>query len=78
MAHVFWAVDCKAEGCDTQIFLKYIGPHDPLNMPFLVDMQPNPIIIPCPECGGSYEYTDTEVTARISDNPPPDDFVDQF
>jgi hypothetical protein len=77
MAHIFWAVDCKTEGCDTQIFLKHIGFHDPRHMPFLTEMDPDPIAIPCPDCGGSYEYHRDEVESRIADEVP-EGFVDQF
>jgi hypothetical protein len=77
MAHLFWAVDCKGE-CGTQILLKYIGPHDPAHMPFLLEMNPDPIVVPCLDCGGSYEYRKDELVARIINGPPDPNFVDQF
>jgi len=76
MAHLFWAVDCKGE-CDTQLLLKYIEPYVPAHMPFLLDMNPNPIIVPCPDCGGSYEYAKDELEARIIDEIP-EGFADRF
>jgi hypothetical protein len=76
MAHQFWAVDCKGE-CDTQILLKNIGPHNPAHMPFLLEMKPDPIVVLCPDCGGSYEYGKEELETRIIDDIP-EGFADRF
>ena len=78
MKHLFWAIDCKTAGCETQMFLKYIGVYDPTKMPILVDMDPNPFKVCCNVCGEIHDYADYEIVSRISDAPPPSGFRDQF
>jgi hypothetical protein len=65
----FWAVDCKTEGCDSQIFLYCMGLHSPRIAHFL-QFAPETIEVPCPGCGRSYRYTQDEVQARIGPEPP--------
>jgi hypothetical protein len=76
--HVYWAADCKTEGCETQIFLKYVGIYEPTQTAFLVDLKPEPINVPCGICGETHAYTKDELEQRISDDPPEPHFADQF
>ena len=78
MSHLYWAVDCKTPGCDSQLFLKYLGIYEPNRVAFLREMNPDPVKKKCPGCGKEHEYTHLDVVQRTADAAPPADFENSF
>jgi hypothetical protein len=57
--HLYIVVDCKTQDCGTVHVLMHLGKKG--KTPAKVEYwMPYPLMIACPTCGGTYDYSDSE------------------
>ena len=77
MIYLYWAANCKTDGCKNSRVIKFRGeyiegtPEPPV-------LLPKKITITIPVCSKSYEYEAAEIIPIVKDSPPPFDFVNLF
>jgi len=73
--HLYIVVDCKTEHCRTVHLLKYLGEKSktPASVEYWMSY---PLMIGCPKCGQSYDYSDSEEKFRQKELPlaPPAEY----
>ena len=57
--HLYIVVDCKTQGCRTVHVLMHLG-EKRKTPPKVAYWMSYPLMIDCPTCGNTYDYSDTE------------------
>jgi hypothetical protein len=74
MEYLYWTFECKTPGCDTQTVFATGSVYDPKTTPLLIPSCIGPMILVCPVCKKSNEYTESEIQPEISPIDPSPDF----
>jgi hypothetical protein len=77
--HLYIVVDCKTANCRTAHVLTYLGEKG--KIPASVEYwMPYPLMIACPTCGQTYDYSDSEAgfTQRELPLAPPSDYFNRL
>lgn len=68
--HLYIVVHCKTQNCNATHVLKHLGENG--KTPLRVDYwMPYPLLIECPICGSSYDYSDSEESFCQRELPAP-------
>jgi len=77
--HLYVVVDCKTENCRTVHVLTYLGEKGktPASVEYWMSY---PLMIDCPTCGQSYDYSDSEEKFRQKELPlaPPPEYLNRL
>jgi hypothetical protein len=68
--HLYIVVECKTEGCRTVHVLMHLGEKGK-TPPKVAYWMSYPLMIDCPTCGQTYDYSDTEEAFWQKELPPP-------
>ena len=77
--HLYIVVDCKTRNCRSAHVLRYLGEKGSTAASVEYWMS-YPLLIACPTCGETYDYSDAEERFRQKELPlpPPPDYVDRL
>src|SRR5215469_13013444 len=77
--HLYIVVDCKTKNCRAAHVLSYLGERGttPATVEYWMSY---PLLIPCPTCGQTYDYSDSEERFRQKELPlpPPSDYFNRL
>lgn len=77
--HLYIVVDCKTKNCRTAHVLVYLGEKGktPASVGYWMSY---PLVIDCPTCGKTYDYSDSECDFRQEELPlaPPPEYFDRL
>ena len=77
--HLYIVVSCKTKNCATAHVLTYLGEKGktPASVKYWMSY---PLVIDCPTCGKSYDYSDLEGRFRQKELPlaPPSDYFNRL
>jgi hypothetical protein len=68
--HLYIVVDCKTQGCRTVHILMHRGEKGK-TPPKVAYWMSYPLMIDCPTCGKTYDFSDTEEAFWQKELPPP-------
>jgi hypothetical protein len=74
--HLYIVVNCKTARCEAVHVLRYLGEKGKVP-PRIEYWIPYPLLIDCPICGSTYDYSDSEASFRQQElpvGPPPGHF----
>jgi len=77
--HLYIVVHCKTVNCRTAHVLTYLGEKQTASVSVEYWM-PYPLMIACPTCGHTYDYSDSEATFTQKELPfpPPSEYLDRL
>ena len=77
--HLYIVVDCKTANCGTAHVLTYLGEKEKTSASVEYWMS-YPLIIDCPTCGLTYDYSDSEEKFRQRELPlaPPYEYINRL
>jgi len=77
--HLYIVVHCKTVNCRTAHVLTYLGESENTSVSVEYWM-PYPLMIACPACGRTYDYSDSEATFTQRELPlaPPSGYLDRL
>ena len=70
--HLYIVVNCKTRDCRTVHVLMHLG-EEGKTPPKVEYWMSYPLIVDCPNCGKTYDYSDAEEQFRQKELPPPPD-----
>ena len=71
--HLYIVVDCKTQNCEVVHVLMHLGEKG--KTPARVECWMSyPLIVDCPNCGKTYDYSDVEEQFQQKLPPPPDGY----
>jgi hypothetical protein len=77
--HLYIVVDCKTANCRTAHLLTYLGEKGktPVSVQYWMSY---PLMIACPTCGKTYDYSDSEDKFRQRELPlgPPSEYLNRL
>jgi len=68
LPHLYIVVNCKTTGCEAVHVLRYLGEKGTVP-PRIEYWMPYPLMIDCPICGHTYDYSDSEPSFREQELP---------
>ena len=77
--HLYIVVDCKTNSCRADHVLTYLGEKGK-TPPSVEYWMSYPLLIECPVCGSTYDYSDSEDKFRQKELPlaPPSDYLNRL
>jgi hypothetical protein len=78
MNHLYIVVGCRTTGCPAVHVLMHLGEKGktPERVEYWMSY---PLMIPCPSCGKTYDYSDSQKQFRQTELPaPPADYFDRL
>jgi hypothetical protein len=77
--HLYIVVNCKTASCRTAHVLTYLGEKEktPASVEYWLSY---PLMIACPACGQTYDYSDSEATFTQKELPlaPPSEYLNRL
>jgi hypothetical protein len=68
--HLYIVVNCKTRGCRSVHVLMHLG-EEGKTPPKVEYWMSYPLLVDCPNCGKTYDYSDAEEQFRQKELPPP-------
>lgn len=70
MEYLHWTFECKTPNCNNQTAFQCGGVYDPKTTPLLMPSSIGPMVLICPVCKQSHEYSVSEIQPEISPIEP--------